>query len=33
MKDDPSQWLSDPPQKYSGELSLLIAEYALGTKP
>jgi hypothetical protein len=33
MKDDPSQWLSDPPQKYSQELSLLIAEYALGTTP
>ena len=31
--DDPTEWLSDPPQSYSQELSLLISEYALGTRP
>ncbi len=33
MKDDPTAWLSDPPTKYSQELSLLISEYALGRRP
>ena len=33
VKGDPTDWLSDSPQKYSRELSLLISEYALGTTP
>jgi len=33
VRDDPSEWLSDPPKRYSYQLNLLISEYALGTMP
>ena len=33
VKDDPSTWLRNPPERYSQELSLLISEYALGARP